>query len=273
MRKSRNAFHKAKGMKKSKACKARQQLNFHDLHSIITGLTGQNEWISNSELEARDQDYLVCPLVCPSVGVRNANHALLDSGASIHCTALKSELTNICCVPPVHIHLADDLVIVSKRLGTMQISISATATKASTIILNEVYYHPKFNITLISPGLLCSERLTPFTRLSNNRLALYQPDPRHQDYITRTHATFPRLISTQHCPTRTATPIPHFLHPFPNPQHAAYQQHRQPVEHSSPIPDYPYLRRLLFTHRRGHSHPQQHHESPNGDPHLRQQHH
>ena len=56
MQQSRNAFRKAKGMKK-KARKARH--TFHDLHLIITGPTGENEWISNLELEARDQDYLV----------------------------------------------------------------------------------------------------------------------------------------------------------------------------------------------------------------------
>ena len=58
MQKSRNAFRKAKGLNK-KVCKACQTKTFHNLHSIVTSPTSKNEWVSNSELEARDQDYLV----------------------------------------------------------------------------------------------------------------------------------------------------------------------------------------------------------------------
>ena len=142
---------------KKKVCKACHNHTFHNLHLIVTGLTGKNEWVSNTELEAHNQDYLVCPLVCPSLGVWNADYALLDSGASIHCTALKHLLLNFYLTEMVKIYLADDSVIKSRWMGDMMISLTGAGQTKASLHLRNVYYHPNISITLISPGLLCKD--------------------------------------------------------------------------------------------------------------------
>ena len=98
---------------------------------------------------------LICPVI--SVGLTK-EYALLDTGASIHCTNLLDQLSNVQPCPPLVIHLADDRKITVNRWGEMSIPMSMThitTSKKYVLHLRNVYYHPKIN-TLISPGLLAA---------------------------------------------------------------------------------------------------------------------
>ena len=84
--------------------------------------------------------------------------AILDSGATIHCTPNRGNLVNVRKVHPIRVNMANGSKIYIAEAGNCTIRfINKTSKKHSLIILEDVYYHPALNFTLVSQGLLCDK--------------------------------------------------------------------------------------------------------------------
>ena len=83
---------------------------------------------------------------------------IIDSGATIHATPYLFRLMNVQTIPPIYVTLANRSTVTLNKSGTMRIGIpkdKASPSDVSVITLNNVYYHPNMNFSLISQALMC----------------------------------------------------------------------------------------------------------------------
>ena len=83
--------------------------------------------------------------------------AILDSGATIHCTPNRKNLINVRKVLPIRVNMANGTKIYIAEAGNCTIRFVNKEKKSKFIVLDNVYYHPELNFTLVSQGLLCDK--------------------------------------------------------------------------------------------------------------------